>query len=659
MRNRLNEATSPYLLQHQHNPVHWQSWGEAAFAEAAKLDRPVLLSIGYAACHWCHVMAHESFEDPDVAAVMNVHFINIKLDREERPDIDHVYMSALQAMGGQGGWPLTMALTPEGRPFWGGTYFPPTPRFGRPSFTQVLHAIARAWAEDRPRLLNAATSLTRALNAQGAANPGPGPTPALLDRARKSYLRGQDWDKGGFGAAPKFPNIPIFRFLWQDGFRSADPDAHHATHLLLERMSMGGIFDHLGGGYARYATDDAWLIPHFEKMLYDNAQILELLALAFAHDPKPLYAARAHETVAWLARDMAHEGAFTAAEDADSEGEEGKFYVWTRDEIASILGDDTAFFAAHYPLPAHGNWEEKIILERPAAFGAEDQLAPLRAKLFAHRAHRIRPARDDKILTDWNALTIAALTRASVVFAAPAWLTLAEEVFDSLLALSGEPDGSVNHSWAGGKISAPGLLEDHAALLRAALALYEVSGAPQRLAQALDLLKALEQKFSDGEGAYFMSPQAQKFTPRLRNLHDGPTPSGLGLTAESLARLYHLTGEDLYRQKAEALLAAFGGANDTLINAPTLLAASDLLANAACVVVTGGAEHLAQIALGQADPAILVLRVTSSEALPSSHPAFGKPADHQAAYVCRAGVCSLPVTTAAELRALLTRPTPV
>ncbi|WP_298281682.1 thioredoxin domain-containing protein [Acidocella sp.] len=654
MRNRLAETSSPYLLQHKDNPVHWQPWGEEAFAEAARLDRPVLLSSGYAACHWCHVMAHESFETIEIAALMNAHFVSIKLDREERPDIDHACMTALHAMGEQGGWPLTMALTPDGQPFWGGTYFPPAPRFGRPSFAQVLHALARAWAEDRPRLLHAASAIGRALAAQGAADPGPGPTPALLDRARALYLRGQDWAQGGLGRAPKFPNAPVYRFLWQDGFRAGDPDALRATHLLLERMSLGGIHDHLGGGYARYATDAAWLIPHFEKMLYDNAQILELLALAFAHDTQPLYAARAREMVAWLRRDMAHEDAFAAALDADSDGEEGKFYVWTREEIAGLLGAATERFAAHYPLPREGNWEHKIILERVSPLGAEDELAPLRAKLFAHRALRVAPKRDDKILTDWNALTIAALARAGLVFAEPAWLTLAADLFDAVRARLTAPDGTLGHGWAGGRISAPGLLEDYAALLRAALALYEALGAPRYLAAAREIFTQLEARFTDGAGAYFMSPPGETRAPRLRNPADGPTPSGLGLTAEALARLYHLTGEAAYRDKAEALLGAFGGTPETLINAPTMLAAADLLANGACVVITGGAEGLARVALTAPDPAIIVLRAEAG-ALSPAHPAHGKPADRPAAYVCRAGTCGLPVTDESALRDLLAR----
>jgi len=656
MRNMLGEASSPYLQQHKDNPVHWQVWSPATLALAAELNRPILLSIGYAACHWCHVMAHESFEDRETAELMNRHFINIKLDREERPDIDQIFMSALHAMGEQGGWPLTMVLTPQGEPFWGGTYFPPTPRFGRPSFRQVLTALANAWETDQARIGNSVAAVQRALAAQSAPHPGDPPGPATLDAIRNAYLRTIDWELGGIGHAPKFPNIPIFRFLWQESFRSGDARAAQAVDLLLERMSQGGIYDHLGGGYARYATDDAWLIPHFEKMLYDNALILDLLALAYARTPNPLYAARARETVAWLTRDMRAEGAFAAAEDADSEGEEGKFYVWSRAEIFEILGEDAEYFVQHYPAPEHGNWEGKIILERRTPFGEEDRLAPLRAKLFGRRNTRIRPGRDDKILADWNALTIAALARASAVFAEPAWLSLAEVVFANTLANLSEPEGSIAHAYRHGKISAPGLLEDQAAILRAALALYQATAKPDYLATAQRLLAVTERKFGDGAGAFFMSADAgQKFAPRARNVQDGPAPSGIGLMAENDAMLHALTGEAEHRRKAEALLAAFAGGTDRLTGSPVLLAAADFLENAACVVVTGSSAELAQAALTAPDPAVAVLQVSASAALPPGHPAHGKASTQPAAFICRSGVCSLPVTTTEEVRAALRR----
>ncbi|HUA77622.1 MAG TPA: DUF255 domain-containing protein, partial [Acetobacteraceae bacterium] len=342
--NLLGLASSPYLLQHAANPVHWRQWGAAALAEARDGKKPVLLSIGYAACHWCHVMAHESFEDPETAALMNRWFVSIKVDREERPDIDHLCMSALAAMGEHGGWPLTMFLTPEGAPFWGGTYFPPEPRWGRPSFRQVLEAIAEAWRRDAEKVGENARTLAAHLRALGRARPGPVPDGETLGRVAASVLAATDPEWGGMRGAPKFPNAPLFRFLWQDSFRSGRSEARDAVRLLLARMSLGGIYDHLGGGFSRYATDGHWLVPHFEKMLYDNAQILELLALAEADEPEPLFAARAAETVGWLAREMRAGGdgafGFAASQDADSEGEEGKFYVWDEARIDAVLGAD-------------------------------------------------------------------------------------------------------------------------------------------------------------------------------------------------------------------------------------------------------------------------------------------------------------------------------
>jgi uncharacterized protein YyaL (SSP411 family) len=641
MVNMLGGASSPYLLQHKDNPVHWRVWGEAAFAEARTRNVPVLLSIGYAACHWCHVMAHESFENEAIAAQMNAGFVCIKVDREERPDIDQTYMSALHAMGEQGGWPLTMALTPEGIPFWGGTYFPPGPRYGRAGFPQILASLVRAWTQDRASVAEAASAMTGALASLAEVRPGGVPGAAVLDAVRVALLRGVDWQRGGLGSAPKFPNAPLFAFLWQEAFRSGEARAAQAVELLLNRMSMGGIYDHLGGGYARYATDAAWLVPHFEKMLYDNALILELLALVYAHTADPLLAARARETVTWLVRDMSAEGAFAASEDADSEGVEGKFYVWTRDEVVAVLGADVAVFEAHYPLPEQGNWEEHIILERVTPFGEEEHLAPLRAKLLARRAARVRPGRDDKVLADWNALAVAALARAGVVFGEPGWVRLAEEVFAAVLRVAGQADGRVAHAYRAGVVSASGLLEDQAAMLRAALALYQVTGAPAYLARARGLAEAAARWFGDGAGAFYMSAAdaTDVYAPRPRQAVDGPVPSGIGLMAQNYAVLFHLTGEVAWRDKAEAVLAAFGGEARALVSSPALLAAADLLENGTCVTV--GDEALALVALRSPDPAVVVAR-----------------AAEPGATVCRAGVCGLPVFTAEALGAGLRRPSP-
>ncbi len=668
--NLLRQETSPYLLQHADNPVHWRPWGAAALAEAVETNRPILLSIGYAACHWCHVMAHESFEDADTAALMNSLFVNIKVDREERPDIDHLYMSALHALGEQGGWPLTMFLTPDGTPFWGGTYFPPEPRWGRPSFRQVLRGVSDAFHSDHERIQHNTTALRRVVTNLSAANPGDLPTPVHLDAVAAAFLRMNDPEQGGLKGAPKFPNPPIFRFLWQNAFRTGDPAGRDALHLMLQRMSQGGIYDHLGGGYARYSTDAIWLVPHFEKMLYDNAQLLELLALAHADRPDPLYAERAEETVGWMIRDMtaaavAGRAAFAASEDADSEGEEGRFYVWTEAEIDTLLGDAATPFKRAYDVTPGGNWEGHTILRRVTERGtpeAEAGLARSRQVLLAARAKRVRPGRDDKVLADWNGLAIAGLARAAAVFDRPAWLEHAEEAFEFICAEMSTGDGRVQHAWRLGRVTASGLLDDQAAMARAALALYEATGNPARLAQAISLAEAATAQFGDGHGGCYATAVDATDVPlaRPRTAADNATPAGNGVLAEVFARLNHLTGDAAWRPRTEAALRAFTGNPDQLAAMPTLLAAADLLEEAATVVIAGDpaqplARRLLAAALAAPDPAVVVLRAASADALPSSHPAYGKPAGDAgaAAYVCRRNVCGLPTADPTDLLAAL------
>ncbi len=676
--NLLRHELSPYLLQHADNPVHWRPWGPAALAEAAATNRPILLSVGYAACHWCHVMAHESFEDAATAARMNELYVCIKVDREERPDIDHLYMTALHALGEQGGWPLTMFLTPAGDPFWGGTYFPPEPRWGRPSFTQVLQGVADAFRTQHDAIVQNVASLRQTLAQAAAPRPGAPPDPALLRRAAAALLRSTDPDLGGLRGAPKFPNPAMFRFLWQEAQRSGAQDGPAAVHLLLRRMSQGGIYDHLGGGYARYSTDAEWLVPHFEKMLYDNAQLLELLTLAQAATPDLLYAERAAETVCWLVRDMTAErvaghAAFAASEDADSEGEEGLFYVWTEAEIDEVLGPDSAPFKAAYDVTEAGNWDGRTILRRIAARGtavAEAALADARHTLFDRRCARIRPARDDKVLADWNGLAIAALARASAVFGRPGWLALAQDAFAFIRAEMMAPDGRVQHAWRRNRVTAAGLLDDHASMARAALALFEATGQTDYLDAAIGWAEAAETWFAAADGAWFTTAADAADVPlgdaaRPRTPSDNAVPSGLGLMAEVLARLYHLTGIEIYRDRSRAAIAAFGGLGDRLTGCPTLLAAADLLEDGAVAVIAGArdlpATHaLLDMALASPDPAIVVLRAPAADALPPAHPAHGKtaPSGHALAYVCRGGVCGLPVETPAALAIALRRTTP-
>jgi uncharacterized protein len=668
--NLLRHETSPYLLQHADNPVHWRPWGPAALEAARAENKPILLSIGYAACHWCHVMAHESFEDPQTAALMNERFVNIKVDREERPDIDHLYMSALHAMGEQGGWPLTMFIAPDGAPFWGGTYFPPEPRWGKPSFRQVLQGVSDAWRTGHDMVQHNTVALRRVLAGMSSANPGDLPAPTHLGAVAAALLRLNDPEQGGLRGAPKFPNPPIFRFLWQNAFRTGAPEGQEALHLMLDRMSQGGIYDHLGGGYARYSTDAVWLVPHFEKMLYDNAQLLELLALAHAHRPDPLYASRAEETVGWMLGDMTAQrvdgrAAFAASEDADSEGEEGKFYVWTEAEVDALLGDASPAFKRAYDVTTAGNWEGHTILRRVTPPGTPEQeaaLAHARTVLLEARARRVRPGRDDKVLADWNGLAIAALARAAVVFGRPDWLARAEEAQDFILTEMSGSDGRVQHAWRLGRITAAGLLDDQASMARAALALYETTGDARRLAQGVQLAQAAEAAFSDGRGGFYTTAADATDVPlaRPRTAADNATPAGSGLLAEVFARLWHLTGDAVWRNRCEALLRAFTGNPDQLAAMPTLLAAADLLEEGATVVATGEAARpqtkaLIGAALTSPDPAVILLRAPHPGSLPASHPAAGKSVgpDSAAALVCRRNVCGLPETDPARLAVML------
>ncbi|GGG32533.1 thioredoxin domain-containing protein [Caldovatus sediminis] len=667
--NLLRHTTSPYLLQHADNPVHWRPWGPEALAEARATGKPILLSVGYAACHWCHVMAHESFEDPETAALMNRLFVNIKVDREERPDIDALYMNALHLLGEQGGWPLTMFLTPEAEPFWGGTYFPPEPRWGRPSFRQVLLGVAEAYRKEGGKVAQNVAALKGALTRMAAATPGPLPIEATFNRVALGLVRATDAREGGLVGAPKFPNPPIFRFLWQMHHRLDQPACAEVVHLLLRRMSQGGIYDHLGGGYARYSVDAIWLVPHFEKMLYDNAQILELLALAHAGAPAPLYAARAAETVGWLEREMLTAGgAYASSLDADSEGEEGRFYVWTEAEVDALLPpEEVALFKATYDVTAQGNWEGKTILNRrrhPQRLSddAEAILARCRRILFEARASRVPPGRDDKVLADWNGLVVAALARAAAVFDRPDWLAHARRAFQFVSETMCAPDGRLLHAWRAGRAGAAGLLEDHAAMARAALALHDTTGDRTYLERAATWAGIADRYFAAPEGGYYASAaDATDVLIRGRSAVDNATPSGNGLMAEVQARLFLLTGDDRWRKAAERTIGAFAG-HEGIAAMPTLLAAADLLAEGATVVVAGDPGHgtaqaLARTALAHPDPALAVLRAPDPSALPAGHPAHGKGpvGGRPAAYVCRAGTCSLPATDPTTLRRALAR----
>ena len=659
--NRLDSASSPYLLQHRSNPVHWWEWGPEAFAEARRLRKPVLISIGYAACHWCHVMAHESFEDPAVAEVMNELFVNIKVDREERPDVDHVYMSALHGLGEQGGWPLTMFLTPEGEPFWGGTYFPKEPRFGRPGFGQVLREISRLYHAEPERIARNRDALKQHL-AQTEAGDGGALTPADLDRMGLRLTELIDPENGGLQGAPKFLNPPLLEFLLRYARRTRDGQARQRFLLSLERMALGGIHDHLGGGFARYSTDERWLAPHFEKMLYDNAQLLELYALGYAETGRPLFRDAAAGIVAWVEREMTtSEGAFASSLDADSEGEEGRFYVWSLAEIREVLGEaDAAFFAKVYDMSEPGNWEGTNIPNRLLSGEAppeiEERLASLRARLLERRASRIRPGLDDKILADWNGLMIAALVRASPLLDRPDWIALAQRAY-GFVATSMSRNGSLGHSWRGGSLVFPGFALDHAAMMRAALALFEVTSEGSYLQDAERWRDILLGEFMvEDTGCLAMTAKsADPLVVRPQPTHDDAAPNANGVFAEALVRLAQITEtEESHRQASDTLSRLVGVACAAPLGHTSILNALDLHLRGVSILVTGqGAEALFDAALRVPYPDRSAQWLRLGEALDDNHPAKALTASAQGpqALVCAGMRCSLPVTGVDALRA--------
>ena len=666
--NLLAGESSPYLQQHRDNPVHWRPWGEAALAEAKDANKPILLSVGYSSCHWCHVMAHESFEHDETAALMNELFVSIKVDREERPDLDAIYQRAISLMGQQGGWPLTMFLNPDGEPFWGGTYFPREPRFGRPGFRDVLKQIHGAYNNEPENVRKNQTNMVEALRKMADNNPGGDIEEQQVENISQMLLREVDPRHGGIGGAPKFPQVPMLDILWRNYRRTGSELMRTAVLLSARQMSEGGIYDHLGGGYSRYSTDERWLVPHFEKMLYDNAQILELLCQLWQDTQEPLFKQRAEETVAWLLRDMVTgEGAFASALDADSEGEEGRFYVWQESEIDALLGADSEAFKAVYEVTALGNFEGNNILNRlryrpDGGVLDEAKLKPLRDKLLAVRDKRIWPSWDDKVLADWNGMMIAALACAAAVFERPNWLAAARRAWD-YVAEEMADGARLRHSARHGQVKEIEFLDDYAEMSRAALLLYEVSGEPVFLERARAWLDILDAQYWDAEaGGYFYSPDGgEKLIARSKSAHDNATPSGNGTLVGVLARLYHLTAEDAYLERASALVRAFTGEiGERFAPMPTLINNSDLLHSAMQIVIVGArgeseAEAMIRAVYSLSLPNRILSIIAPGTSMPAGHPAADKTQrDGKAtAYLCVGPTCSLPVSDAAALRALL------
>src|SRR5512135_1277269 len=560
--NRLIGETSPYLLQHAQNPVDWYPWGPEAIARAKAEDKPIFLSIGYSACHWCHVMEHESFEDPEIATLMNERFVNIKVDREERPDLDQIYMAAVQAFqDGHGGWPMSVFLTPDLKPFYGGTYYPPTDSRGMPGFPRVLRELDRAWRERRDDVDRIASGMTERLQASGLAAPSRGELTAKpLDQAARELARAFDPIHGGFLPAPKFPHPMDLRLLLRQHARTGDPHALHIARQTLDKMARGGIYDHLGGGFARYSTDERWLVPHFEKMLYDNALLASTYLEAYQATGDAEYARIARETMDYvLGRMTSPEGGIYSTEDADSEGAEGKYYVWTLAEVNEVLGPDRAkTFASVYDVTEGGNWEHKNILNLPKPIATSAKLlgkdeATLRAeldedraRLLAVRDRRVPPGKDTKVLTSWNGLMIAALAEGGRVLKDARYLEAARRAAAFLLDRMRAGDGRLLHTFKDGQAKLNAYLDDYADLFDGLTRLYETTGEPRWMTSALELAGVMIAEFADAEhgGFFYTGKSHEALIARQRDFMDNATPSGNAMAATALLRLGALTGRD-------------------------------------------------------------------------------------------------------------------
>jgi uncharacterized protein len=650
MANRLAVATSPYLLQHAHNPVDWYEWGPEALERARAEDRPILLSVGYSACHWCHVMERESFEDAVTAQLMNDSFVSIKVDREERPDIDAVYMDAVQAMTGQGGWPMTVFLTPAGEPFYAGTYFPPADRHGLPGFPRLLTAIAEAWRTRRSELAGQGRQVAAAIARATAVGASSQPlTESLLTQAVQAYERAFDPQWGGFSPAPKFPQPMGIELLLRCHLRG-HLDALPMAVTTLDRMAAGGMYDQLGGGFHRYSTDQRWLVPHFEKMLYDNAQ----LALAYLHawqvTQREPYRRVVRETLDYLLREMRDPaGAFWSAQDADSEGVEGRFFTWSYEELtehgaAEALGAQPG-----------GNWEGANVLWMPDGLDSGGAPAEVLNTLFELRERRVHPGTDDKVLAAWNGLAITAFAEAGRVLGEPRYVEAAARAGDFVLRSMRGPEGRLARSWRAGRTGAPGFSDDYAAMAAACLALWETTFEPRWIESALELGRDLVRLFGDERGGFFQSA-ADAGTPlaRLKELFDNAVPAGNSMAADVLQRLALLTGDgDLEKAGVSALRAV----RDLVERAPTAfgtaLGALDLYLGPTreLAVVGGEAERrpLLEVAWSRFRPR-LVLAAGESGSAPV---ALLEGRERPGAYVCERFACRLPVTTPDELAAQL------
>jgi hypothetical protein len=568
MPNRLAEATSPYLLQHQDNPVDWYEWGDEAFSAATATGRPILLSVGYSSCHWCHVMAHESFEDPDTAGYMNEHFVNVKVDREERPDVDSIYMEAVQAMTGRGGWPMTVWLTPGGEPFYAGTYFPKEEVHGMPSFRRVMAGVVDAWEHRNDELVAQASRLAEAVSRR---LPGPGQAPGTeaLSVAYASLTSEFDATHGGFGGAPKFPQQPVLEFLLRIRHEEWAPQADDMLRVTLLGMADGGIHDQIGGGFSRYSVDAHWLVPHFEKMLYDNAQLARLYLWAGIELDEPRFLEVARSTLDYLLTDLRHpEGGFFSAEDADSEGVEGKFYAWTRTELDQVLGSDATDVARFFGVTDEGNFEGANVLHRPTGAPWTDDIESARRRLLAERATRVRPGLDDKVVAAWNGLALRAFAEAGAALGDGTYLEAARACAGFIVAEL-IVDDTLMRSWREGRTSLPGFVDDYAAVAVGMFALFAATGEYRWYEVGRELTQALDERFADPDGGYYdTAVDAETLIKRPKSLSDNPLPSGNALAAEAQLILAGYTGDDELRRGG---MDALGAASPLMDRFPSMV----------------------------------------------------------------------------------------
>jgi uncharacterized protein YyaL (SSP411 family) len=684
MANRLADETSPYLLQHAHNPVDWYPWGEEAFNRARQENKPVLLSVGYSACHWCHVMERESFENPDIAAIMNDHFINIKVDREERPDVDAIYMQAVQALTGRGGWPMTVFLTPDGRPFYGGTYYPPEDRQGMPGFPRLLLALSQAYRERPQEITGRADQLTANLRPGtelGAGGSGAVDqlTPALLDEAAQRLAARFDAANGGFDGAPKFPSAMALEFLLRHYARTANRHSLEMVEFSLHKMARGGIYDQIGGGFHRYTVDDVWLVPHFEKMLYDNALLTRLYLHAFQATGDPFYRRVVEETIDYVLRELTDPaGGFYSSQDADSEGVEGKFFTWTIGQLMEVLGaDEAAVIARVFGAEERGNFEHTNVLHRPTDLGAlaaelgtdepslAARVAAARARLFAAREARVKPARDDKVLTAWNALMLRALAEAAAVLQRPDYTTAAVRNAQFLIANLCDGD-RVLRTWKDGRAKLDGYLEDYAVLADALLSVYELTFDPHWLRGARAVAAAMLRRFWDTSSGLFYdtAADAEQLIVRPRDVLDNATPAGNSVATMVLLKLAALSGEAGGGERPATVLA---GLADAMTRYPAafgeLLCAADFYLGPVVEVAIIGDRHaedtnaLLHAVYARFQPNRLILGRAPNDAEGAAlTPLFEgrtQPDRRATAYVCVGQTCGLPVTEPAVLAAQL------